>query len=132
MTTFKLIGKLLKFEAFRCNGLAFRRDNRLEVLVKPFKDGCRCPACGRRGTIIRQRTEPRFWRDNPLAPWLVWLMYWHREIHCATHGCVTERLPWADSGSRVSYRFEYRILRFCQIMSQKAAAELLRLPASTL
>ena len=132
MTAYKLIGKLLKFKGFRCVGLAFRQGRRLEVLVKPFKNGCRCPQCGRRGKIVRQRAEPRYWRDIPVGPWSVWLMYWPREIHCTTHGRVTERLPWADAGIRVSYRFEYLMLRYCQIMSQKAAAELLRLPASTL
>jgi len=132
MTAYKLIGKLLKFKGFRCVGLAFRRGWRLEVLVKPFKNGCRCPDCGRRGKIVRQRAEPRYWRDIPVGPWSVWLMYWPREIHCATHGRVSERLPWADAESRVTYRLEYLMLRYCQIMSQKAAAELLRLPASTL
>ncbi|NBD95517.1 MAG: ISL3 family transposase [Gammaproteobacteria bacterium] len=132
MTAFKLIGKLLKFKGFRCVGLAFRRGSRLDVLVKPYKNGCRCPECGRRGKIIRQRPDPRFWRDIPVGPWSVWLMYWPREIRCATHGRVTERLPWADAGARVSYRLEYLMLRYGQIMSQKAAAELLRLPTSTL
>jgi len=132
MTAYKLIGKLLKFKGFLCVGLAFRRGWGLEVLVKPFKNGCRCPHCGRRGKIVRQRADPRYWRDIPVGPWSVWLMYWPREIHCATHGRVSERLPWADAESRVTYRLEYLMLRYCQIMSQKAAAELLRLPASTL
>lgn len=132
MTAYKFIGKLLKFKGFRCVGLAFRQGARLEVLVKPFKNGCRCPHCGRRGKIVRQRAAPRYWRDIPVGPWSVWLMYWPREIHCATHGRVSERLPWADAESRVTYRLEYLMLRYCQIMSQKAAAELLRLPASTL
>jgi hypothetical protein len=37
MTAFKLIAKLLKFEGFRCTGLAIRRGWRLDVLVKPYK-----------------------------------------------------------------------------------------------
>jgi hypothetical protein len=41
MTAHKLIAKLLKFKGFRCNGLAFRRGNRLDVLVEPSKNGCR-------------------------------------------------------------------------------------------
>lgn len=57
MAVYKLIAKLLKFKDFRCNGLAFRHRNRLELLVKPYKNGCRCPACGRRGRIVRQRSE---------------------------------------------------------------------------
>ncbi len=132
MTAFKLIAKLLKFKGFRCTGIAFRRGWRLDVLVKPYKNGCRCPKCGRRGRIIRRRAEPRFWRDIPVGPWSIWLMCWPREICCVTHGRVTERLPWADSAARVSYRFEYLMLRYCQIMPQKSAATLLRLPASTL
>mgnify|MGYP006435080793 CR=1 FL=1 len=132
MTAYKLIGKLLKFKGFVCTGFDFRRGGRLVVLVKPYKNGCRCPECGRRGTIVRQRAQPRYWRDIPIGPWSVWLMYWPREIRCATHGRVTEQVPWADAGARVSYRFEYLMLRYCQIMTQKAAAELLRLPRSTL
>lgn len=132
MTVTKLIGKLLKFKGFRCVDLAFRRNGRLDVLVKPFKNGCQCPQCGRRGKIIRTRPELRFWRDIPVGPWSIWLMYWPREIDCATHGRVTERLPWADARARVTYRFEYLALRYGQIMTQKAAAELLRLSASTL
>ncbi|MDA3831963.1 MAG: hypothetical protein PF495_01065 [Spirochaetales bacterium] len=95
MTTFKLIAKLLKFKDFCCVGIAFRRGGRLNVLVKPYKNGCRCPECGQRGSIVRQRSEPRFWRDIPVGPWSIWLMYWPREIRCATHGRVTEWLPCA-------------------------------------
>jgi len=132
MTAFKLIAKLLKFKDFRCAGIAFRRGWRLDVLVKPYKNGCRCPECGRRGTIVRQRPEARYWRDIPVGPWSIWLMYWPREIRCATHGRVTERLPWADAEARVTYRLEYLMLRYCKIMPQKAAAELLGVPTSTL
>lgn len=59
-------------------------------------------------------------------------MYWSREIRCATHGRVTEQLPWAGTGARVTYRFEYLMLRYCQIMPQSSAAQLLRVPTSTL
>ncbi|MCA1778297.1 MAG: hypothetical protein LC637_02600 [Xanthomonadaceae bacterium] len=138
MTVYKLIGKLLKFKGFRCVGLAFRRSGRLEVLVKPYKNGLRCPRCGQRGKIVRQRAEPRYWRDIPVGPWSVWLMYWPREIHCASMaGSVSACLPWpwSEAEGRVTHRLEclmLRYLRYCQIMPQKAAAELLRLPASIL
>lgn len=102
MTTYKLIGKLLKFKGFRCAGVALRRGGRLDVLVKPYKNDWRCPACGRRGTIVRWRDTPRFWRDIPVGPRTVWLMYWPRGIRCATHGRVSEELPWAAAGARMS------------------------------
>jgi transposase len=43
-----------------------------------------------------------------------------------------EEIPWADRFARVTYRFEYAMLKYSQIMTQKAAADLLRLPTSTL
>ena len=59
-------------------------------------------------------------------------MYWPRESRCPTHGRVTEKLPWADTWAQVSYRFEYLMLRDCQIIMQKPAARLLRVPESDL
>jgi len=45
---------------------------------------------------------------------------------------VSEDIPWADHYARVTYRFEHLMLRYCQIMTQKAAATLLRTSSSTL
>ena len=63
---------------------------------------------------------------------MVWFLYAPREIQCPTNGCVEERLPWADPYVRVTYHNEYVMLRFCQMMTQKAAAGLLHLSGSTL
>jgi transposase len=62
----------------------------------------------------------------------VWLLYYPREIHCPTHGRGLERIPWSDEYTRVTYRYEYLMLRYGQMMTQKAAAELLRVSPSTL
>jgi transposase len=132
MTISKIIGKLLKFKALKVVDLAFKRGNQLHIAVKPFKCGCQCPHCGRRGKILRTRPQVRWWRDIPVGGWAVWLMYAPREILCPTHGRVEESLPWAERYARVTYRYEYVMLRYCQMMTQKAAAELLRISASTL
>jgi transposase len=132
MAISKIIGKLLKFKALKVVDLAFKKDRELHIAVKPFKNGCRCPYCGRRGKILRTRPQVRWWRDIPVGGWAVWLMYAPREILCPTHGRVEESIPWADRYARVSYRYEYVMLRYCQMMPQKAAAELLRISASTL
>jgi transposase len=132
MTVSKVIGKLLKFKELKVVDLAFKKNNELHIAVKPFKNGCRCPHCGRRGKILRTRPQVRWWRDIPVGGWAVWLMYAPREIQCPTHGRIEESLPWADRYARVSYRNEYVMLRYCQMMTQKAAAELLRISASTL
>ena len=54
-----------------------------------------------------------------------------KKIDCPTHGRTQERIPWADAYARVSYRLEVLILTYSQLMTQKAAAELLHLATST-
>ncbi len=132
MATNKHIGKLLKLKGLKVVDLAFRQDGNLEIAVKPFKNGCRCQQCGRRGKIMRTRPELRRWRDIPVGGWTVWLLYYPREILCPTHGRGLEAIPWAGVYARFSYRYEYLMLRYSQLMTQKAAAELLHVSSSTL
>lgn len=112
-------------------GFWFERRDSLVIAVKPYKNGCRCPECGRRGRIV-QTLPPRRWRDVQVCGRTVWLLHRPREIRCPTHGRHIEETPWAERHARVTYRFEYLMLRFCQTMTQKAAAELLGLAPSTL
>ncbi len=132
MTANKLVCKLLSFKGLRVCDWWFEGRNRFVLSVKPHRNGCRCPECGRRGKIVRALPRPRLWRDIPVCGWTVWLQHCPREILCPTHGRVVEEAPWADRFSRVTYRFEYATLKYCQIMTQKAAAQLLRIPKSTL
>ena len=60
------------------------------------------------------------------------LWYAPKEVQCPTHGRVQEEIPWAPPYAWVTYRLEWRLCALCQIMTQKAAAEILRLPTSTL
>jgi transposase len=62
----------------------------------------------------------------------VLLLYAPKEIHCPTHGRIQEEIPWALAYSRITYRLEWRLCALCQIMTQKAAAEMLKMPSSTL
>lgn len=132
MTANKAIAKLLKLNMLKIVDFRFARDGSLFLNVKPFKNGARCPECGRRGQLVRSRPTARQWRDLPVAGREVVLCYFPREITCPTHGRTEEMIPWAARHARVTYRFEYAVLRFCQVMTQKAAAELLHVPASTL
>lgn len=132
MTGNRLLTKLLRFKRLRVVGFSFCGRWNLIVHVKPHKNGCRCPECGRRGKIVLTLPESRRWRDLTVCGWTIWLDFFPREILCPTHGRLQENIPWAEQSSRVSYRFEYAMLRYCQIMTQKAAAEVLRIPSSTL
>ena len=71
-------------------------------------------------------------RDLPLGWVEVFFHYVPREILCRTHGRVQEEIPWARPHCRETHRFEYLVLRYCRIITRQAAAELLRIPASTL
>jgi transposase len=108
------------------------RNKELHLTVKPYKNGCRCPECGRRGRIVRQTTEFRQWEDITLMGMKVLLWYTPKEIDCPTHGRLQEAIPWAPAYSRITYRLEWRLCALCQIMTQKAAAEILKMAPSTL
>ena len=95
------------------------------------QDGSRCPQCGRRGKIVRTM-EPRRWRDVRLCGRNVFLHYCLREIRCPTHGRRVEDPPWAEPGARITYRLEYLLLKYCQVMPQSAAGQMLGLASSTL
>ena len=97
-----------------------------------YKNGCRCPTCGRRGRILHQTTAWRRWEDIAVMGMRVLLWYAPKEIQCPTHGRVQEEVPWAPAHARISYRLEWRICALCQTMTQKTAAAILVLPTSTL
>lgn len=126
ITPHRLLTKLLRFKGLRVRGFWFEGRDSLVIAVKPYKNACRCPTCGRRGSIM-QTLPPRRWRDVQVCGRTVWLLHSPREIRCPTHGRHVEETPWAERHARVTYRFEYLMLRFCQTMTQKAAAELLGL-----
>jgi len=132
MTETKIIRKLLRLTGLRVVAVEFKERARELVLdVKPYKNGCCCPTCGRRGTIQRISSEARVWRDVCVSGWTVHLRYAPKEILCPTHGRAQEEIPWASSYSRISYRLEYLVLVYAQLMTQKGAAELLHLARST-
>jgi len=133
MTVNKFIRKLFNLKDLFVNDFQFKaRDKELILWVRPYKNGCRCPQCKRRGRIIRTMDTPRKWRDIPACRWSVFFYYSPREIMCPTHGRVQEEIPWAETYSRITYRFEYIMLVYCQLMTQKAAARILHIPKATL
>jgi len=133
MSAKKLIVKLFRLEKYlKVDDFWFKvRDGCFHLVVKPYKTGCRCPKCGRRGKIVRNLSEPRTWRDIRVCGWTVFFHYCPKEIMCQTHGRIQEEIPWADRHARVTYRLEFLVLVYSQLMPQKSAAEVLRLPTST-
>jgi transposase len=133
MTVNKFIRNLLNLKELAVSNLELDiRHRALNLWVKPYKNGCRCPVCNRRGRIVNETAMYRIWRDLPIYGCSVLLWYCPKEILCKVHGRVQENIPWADAYCRVTYRFEYAMLVYCQLMTQKAAAKILKIPKSTL
>jgi len=133
MTACKLIRKLLNLKGLLVTAFELKfRDRTINLWVKPYKNGCRCPHCNRRRRIVRTMDNPRVWRDLPICGWSVFFWFRPREIICPIHNRVQEDIPWANAYAHVTYRFEYLMLVYCQLMTQKAAARLLKTPKSTL
>lgn len=132
MTANKCIQRLLRLKGLKVVDFTFKGTRKLEILVTPHKNGCQCPKCGRRCKIVQTLPEVRSWRDIPVAGWEVWLQHCPREVLCPTHGRIQEEIPWAREYARVTYRFEYLMLRYCQMMPQKDAGTLLHTASSTL
>lgn len=132
MSTARMLGKLLRLKEMKITWYEFRdRGRELHLGVKPYKNGCRCPKCGRRGKIVRAAVEDRAWTDITVFGIKIVLHYAPKEIECSTDGRIQEDIPWAAPLARVSYRLEFRICALSQIMTQKAAAAVLKMASST-
>jgi len=63
MTGNNLLSRLLRMHGFKVTWFAMVKSRKvLHLGVKPRKTGCRCPHCGRRGTIVA-RADCRQWED---------------------------------------------------------------------
>ena len=132
MSKFKLLIKILQFKELKITWFELKSwGHELHLGVKPYKNGALCPQCQRRGQIIRQH-ECRSWTDLTLFGIQIILWYAPKEINCPTHGRLQEQIPWAEHNARITYRLEFRITALCQLMTQKAAAAILKMATSTL
>ena len=128
----KLLMKLLRLKEIKINWFRFEmRDKELHIGIKPYKTGCRCQQCGRRCKIVCVG-ENRSWTDVTILGRKIVLWYAPKEIICPTHGRAQEDIPWAAPYARATYRLEYLVCSFSKVMTQKAAAEILKMSASTL
>ncbi len=133
MSNLKLLSKILRLKGMKITRFDFKDYGReLHLCVRPYKNGCRCVECGRRGRIVSQGKQARSWEDIAVLGRRVVLWYSPKEIECPTHGRAQEEIPWAAAYSRITYRSEWRLCRLCQSMTQKAAAQILCMPPSTL
>lgn len=133
MSNLQLLMKLLRLKELKVTWFELKnRDTELRLGVKPYKNGCLCPECGRRCRVVCLARELRTWTDVTVFGRKVIFYYAPKEINCPTHGRAQEEIPWAAPLARVTHRLEWRICALSQLMTQKAAAELLKIASSTL
>lgn len=132
MTTSKFIRNLFHLRDMIVKNFHFANYHKeLHLYIAPHKCGAECPVCHRRCKIIREMEDERMWRDLMVSGTAIYFHFRLREIDCPTHGRSQEHIPWAEAYSRASFRLEYLILAYSQIMTQKAAAQALCIPKST-
>ena len=97
MSNLKLLRRILRLKELKITCYEFKhRDQELHLGVKPYKNGCRCPQCARRGQIVHIGREARSWVDLTLFGMKIVLWYAPKEIECPTHGRLQEAIPWAE------------------------------------
>ena len=80
MSNLTLLRTILRLKSLKITHFRFmHRDTELHLAVKPYKNGCRCPECGRRGRIMHQTTEFRRWEDVAVMGLRVVLWYAPKE-----------------------------------------------------
>ena len=134
MSNRKLLRTILRLQSLKITDFRLmHRDTELHLAVKPYKNGCRCPACGRRGRIVHQTTEFRRWEDVAVLGLRVVLWYAPKESPVLDPRARAGGDPLGAGPMPASpTAWSGASAHLCQIMTQKAAAEILRLPTSTL
>ncbi len=94
MSNLKLLCKILCLKGMKITHFWFKnRDKELHLAIKPYKNGCRRPECGRRGRIVYHMTKLRRWEDLTLLGIKILLWYAPKEIRCPAHGRAQETIP---------------------------------------
>ena len=77
MSNLKLLSKILRLKGMKITDFQFKDYGReLHLSIKPYKNGCRCADCGRRGRFVSPSKEARSWQDIAVLGVRVVLWYW--------------------------------------------------------
>jgi hypothetical protein len=67
VSNLKLLYKILRLKGMKITCFGFKNRNKeLHLKFKPYKNGCCCPECGRRGRIVYQTNTFRCWENLTL------------------------------------------------------------------
>jgi transposase len=84
----------------------------------------RCGRCGRRAPGYDQAPERR-WRHLGLGEIRLYLCYAPRRVACSACGVRTERVPWAEAGSRFTQDFEEMVAYLTRVTDKTQVTRLM-------
>ena len=135
MRVAQLLKRLLRLDGVRVTGveLVERADGNEEVVIdvaRRERRRMRCPWCGR-GTRATYDRRVRTWRHLDLLRVRCRLRCEVRRIDCSRCGVVSEEVPWARPGARVTRAFEDTCVWLVRQAPKSVVAELLRVDWAT-
>jgi transposase len=119
-----LLSRVLGLPHTRVTAVEFT-DTSLVLDVEPTTRIPRCSGCGCRIRKLYDR-RPRAWRDLDLAGLELHLRYQLRRVECRRCGIVVEMVPWAQSPSGFTTRFEEATAHLAQRTDQTTVKTLMR------
>ncbi len=81
-----------------------------------------CPFCHRKCPGYDCCTERKFWRDNDLNGFKVYIVSDTKRIKCPEHGVITEDVPWAYHNSGFTKSFDEMSCLLGMCMNKSFAA----------
>lgn len=123
MTAQKVLEILGEWEGYRVGTIGFAPDDSSQVLIELIPEGVSgiCSSCYQQAASIHDTAE-RWIRDLPVFDKQTWLLVPRRRVLCSCCGPKTELLPWLETYSRFTTRFEDSVARMCKIASHKHVA----------
>lgn len=118
-----LLRRLLGIAEARVEGAVFTVLGSLGVAVRPRWRHSRCGQCGKRAPRY-DRQPLRRWSHLSYGRTRVELTYEPWRVGCRRCGVRTERVPWADHGSRFTHDFEELVAYLAQITDKTKVTEL--------
>lgn len=135
MRTVSVLQKVVGLEKSRVIGVRFDDDEDGEFLVVTLqlhkRSAGRCPHCEKRCARYDQRSANRRWRHLDLRGWRCVVEMACVRVSCPTHGVVTESVPWARAGARMTRAFDDQVAWLAAHCPMTSVQEMMRVSWAT-
>ncbi|OZC30422.1 ISL3 family transposase [Gordonia polyisoprenivorans] len=135
MRTVSVLQKVLGLQKSRVVGVRFDTDDGGELIVFTVqlhqRSAGRCPHCQKRCGRYDQRGANRRWRHLDLGGWRCFVEMVCVRVSCPSHGVVTESVPWARAGARMTRAFDDQVAWLVAHSPMSSVQEMMRVSWAT-